>query len=73
MVRIFIVSGAGTMSATTDNGNGTYTATLTSPTTTGTTTVGATIGGITVGTSVNASTCVVTYVPGVVNAAPVQR
>src|ERR1035441_10232787 len=54
-VVIFIKPGdAGTLSATTDNGNGTYTATLTSPTTTGTTTVEATLNGTTVGTTVGA-------------------
>ncbi|WP_267875434.1 Ig-like domain-containing protein [Cohnella cholangitidis] len=40
-----ITSTLGTVSAVTDNNNGTYAATLTSPTTTGTATIGATIGG----------------------------
>ena len=57
---------AGTMSATTDNANGTYTATWTSPTLvgSGTATVTATLGGVSVGTAVSASSCVITLQPG---------
>jgi hypothetical protein len=68
-VVIFKQSGAGTVSATTDNGDGTYSATLTSPTTTGRTTLGATLGGTTIGTTVGASSSVITLVPGPVSAA----
>ena len=68
-VVIFKQSGAGTVSATTDHGDGTYTATFTSPTTTGTTTLGATLDGTAVGTTVGASSLVVTLVPGPVSAA----
>src|SRR2546429_290635 len=62
-------AGGGTLSGVTDNGNGTYTATLTSPTTTGSATVTATLGGTAVGTAVSASSSVVTFTPGAVDAA----
>jgi hypothetical protein len=42
------VSGNGSLSTTTDNGNGTYTATFTSPTAVGTTVIQATVGGSTI-------------------------
>jgi CxxC motif-containing protein (DUF1111 family) len=58
---VFSLSGTGTISATTDNGNGTYTATLTAPTSVGTGTVTATLNGAAVGTFTNASQCVATY------------
>src|SRR5205823_456626 len=61
-------SGGGTLSSVTDNGNGTYTATLTSLST-GSATVTATLGGTAVGTAVSASSSVVTFTPGPVNAA----
>src|SRR5258708_1388498 len=51
-------SGTGTLGSTTDNNNGTYTATLTSPTATGSATVTATLGGTAVGTAVSASSSV---------------
>ena len=62
---------AGTVSATTDNGNGTYTATWTAPSSigSGTATVTATLGGTAVGTAVSASASVVTLTAGSVNAA----
>src|SRR5205809_5252862 len=41
-------AGGGILSGTTDNGNGTYTATLTSPTATGGATVSATVNGVAV-------------------------
>jgi CxxC motif-containing protein (DUF1111 family) len=58
---VFSLSGTGTISATTDNGNGTYSATLTAPTSVGTGTVTATLNGAAVGAFVNASQCVATY------------
>ncbi len=61
---VFGVTGGGSISGTTDNGNGTYSATLTSPTTVGSVTVTATLGGTAVGTAVSASSSVVTYVAG---------
>jgi autotransporter-associated beta strand protein len=53
---------AGTVSAATDNGDGTYTATWTAPSSvgSGTATVTATLGGGNVGTAVSASSCVIT-------------
>ncbi|QMV44964.1 Ig-like domain-containing protein [Cohnella cholangitidis] len=44
-----IASTLGTVSAVTDNNNGTYTATLTAPMTTGTATISATVGGSAIG------------------------
>jgi hypothetical protein len=58
---VFSVSGTGTISATTDNGNGTYSATLTAPTAVGTGTVTATLNGTAVGTAVSANQSVATY------------
>jgi CxxC motif-containing protein (DUF1111 family) len=58
---VFSVSGGGKISATTDNGNGTYSATLTAPTSVGAGTVTATLNGTPVGTSVFASQSVATY------------
>src|ERR1035437_8698559 len=59
-------SGTGTLGSTTDNGNGTYTATLTAPTDAGSATLAATLGGTAVGTAVGASSATVTYVAGMV-------
>ncbi|WP_237712639.1 Ig-like domain-containing protein, partial [Paenibacillus elgii] len=56
---VAITSTLGTVSAVTDNQNGTYTATLTAPTTVGTATISATVGG-----SAIASTVSVQFVPG---------
>ncbi|MEW5928542.1 MAG: invasin domain 3-containing protein [Gemmatimonadota bacterium] len=50
---------SGTLSAVTDNGNGTYTATLTAPTTVGSATVGGTLDG-----GALAGTATVAFVPG---------
>jgi autotransporter-associated beta strand protein len=61
-------SGSGTVGSTTDNGNGTYTATVTSPMATGSGTFVATLNAVGVGTAVGASSSVVTYVPGAANA-----
>lgn len=58
---VFSVSGTGKISGTTDNGNGTYSATLTTPTAVGTGTVTATLNGTAVGTSVSANQSVATY------------
>ena len=61
---VFVLVGGGTLSSpTVDNGNGTYTTTLTSPTIAGNATVTATLGGIPVGTAVSASSSVVTFTP----------
>src|SRR5207247_1100527 len=68
-VVISLSSGTGAVGSTTSVGNGTYTATVTSPTATGSGTFTATLGGIAVGTSVGASSSVVTYTPGPVDAA----
>ncbi|MEI6675227.1 MAG: invasin domain 3-containing protein [Verrucomicrobiota bacterium] len=57
-------SGSGSVGGTTDNDNGTYTATVTSPTATGSGTFVATLGGTAVGTAVGASSSVVTYAAG---------
>jgi hypothetical protein len=62
---VFSLSGPGSISGTTDNGNGTYTATVTSPTTLGAGTVTATLGGTPVGTAVALSNSVVSYTLGV--------
>src|SRR5207237_8779754 len=56
--------GGGTLSSVTDNGNGTYTATLTSPTTTGSGTATATSAVTPVATSPGASSSVVNFAPG---------
>ncbi|QMV41493.1 Ig-like domain-containing protein [Cohnella cholangitidis] len=56
---VAIASTLGTVSAVTDNNNGTYTATLTAPTTTGTATISATVGG-----SAITGTASVQFVPG---------
>src|SRR5207237_2336305 len=61
--------GGGTLSSVTDNGNGTYTVTLTSPTTAGSATVTGTLGVPAIGTAVGASSSVVTFTPGAVDAA----
>ena len=61
-VVMTIASGTGTLSSVTDNGDGTYGATLTSPATAGSATITATLGGTAVGTAVGASSSVVTYV-----------
>lgn len=58
---VFARSGTGTISGTTDNGNGTYTATLTAPAGVGSGTITATLNGTSVGTLVNASQCAATY------------
>jgi hypothetical protein len=68
-VVVFGRTGGGTLSGTTDNGNGTYTATLTAPTVTGAATVTAVLGGVPVGTAVGASSSVVTFAAGPPNAA----
>ncbi len=60
---VFSRTGTGTLSGTTDNGNGTYKATLTAPSSAGSATVTATLGGTAVGTAVGASSCVVTFTP----------
>jgi CxxC motif-containing protein (DUF1111 family) len=65
---VFSVSGTGTISATTDNGNGTYSATLTAPASVGTGTVTATLNGSPVGTAVYASQSVATYYPATIGA-----
>ncbi len=54
-----ITSTSGTVSAVTDNHNGTYTATLTAPVTVGTATVSATVGG-----SALTGTATIQFVPG---------
>ncbi len=56
--------GTGTVSSTTDLGNGTYTAIVTAPTGIGSGTFTATLGGTAVGTAVSASSSVITYEPG---------
>ena len=61
LVVISLSSGTGAISSTTDQGNGTYTATVTSPTTPGSGVFEATMGGIPVGTAVGARQSVVTY------------
>ncbi|KPV59609.1 hypothetical protein QJ48_09775, partial [Paenibacillus sp. A3] len=61
---VAITSTLGTVSAVTDNQNGTYIATLTAPTTVGTATISATVGG-----SAIASTASVQFVPGAPSAA----
>ena len=58
-------AGGGTLSAVTDNNNGTYTATLTSPTTAGSAIITATLNGTAVGTAVGASSSVISYLLGV--------
>ena len=58
---VFSRSGTGTISGTTDNGNGTYSATLTAPTGVGSGTITATLNGTSVGTLVGASECAATY------------
>ena len=62
---VFSLAGPGRISGTTDNGNGSYTATVTSPTTQGTGTATATLGGTAVGTAVAASSSAVNYTLGV--------
>jgi len=66
---VFPIVGPGSLSSTTDNGNGTYTTTLTSPTTHGVGSITATLGGTAVGTAVAASSSVVTYTLGVTSLA----
>jgi CxxC motif-containing protein (DUF1111 family) len=66
---VFSLSGTGKISATTDNGNGTYSATLTAPTGLGTGTVTATLNGTAVGTSVSANETVATYYPSAIGSA----
>jgi autotransporter-associated beta strand protein len=68
---VVISATAGTVGSVTDNTNGTYTATWTSPTSvgSGTATVTATLDGTAVGTAVGASNCVITLTLGAVNAA----
>ncbi|MBD3920384.1 S-layer homology domain-containing protein [Paenibacillus sp. PR3] len=56
---VAITATKGTVSAVIDNGNGTYTATLTAPTTVGTSTIGATVAGSAIATAVS-----VQFVPG---------
>ena len=58
---VFSLSGTGTLSATTDNGDGTYTVTLTAPTGAGLGTVTATLNGAAVGTAGGASQSAATY------------
>jgi len=61
----------GTFSATTDNGDGTYQATLTSPVTLGSTKVGAKLGGTSIasiGSATNSSSLTVNFVLGPVSA-----
>ena len=59
---VFAVSGTGTVSATTDNHNGTYSTTLKAPTSAGSGTVTATLNGTAVGTASGANgSCVATY------------
>jgi adhesin/invasin len=60
-VVIFRFSGTGSVGSTTDNGNGTYTAVLTSASSTGTGTIEALLNGNPVGTAVGASTSIATY------------
>src|SRR5205814_242726 len=62
---VFSNAGGGILNGTTDNGNGTYTAMLTSPTATGGATVSATLNGVAVGAP---SSSVVTFTPGPVSA-----
>jgi autotransporter-associated beta strand protein len=68
---VVISATTGTVSSVTDNNDGTYTATWTSPTTlgSGTATVSATLEGLAVGTAVGASNCVITLTVGAANAA----
>ena len=58
---VFALSGAGKLSATTDNRDGTYSATLTASSTSGSATVTATLNGAAIGASVNASQSQATY------------
>jgi autotransporter-associated beta strand protein len=58
---VFAASGAGTVGATTDHNNGTYTATLTAPSSAGLGTITATLNGTSVGTLVGASQIAATY------------
>jgi hypothetical protein len=62
---VFSLFGSGGISGTTDNGDGTYTATVTSPTALGSGTVTATLGGTAVGSAVSASSSVISYTLGV--------
>jgi len=62
---------AGTISGTTDNGNGSYQATLTSPSTLGTATVTAKLGGTSIatsGTATNSASVAVKFIAGPVSA-----
>ena len=61
----FSLFGPGSITGTTDPGNGTYTATVTAPTTLGAGTVTATLGGTAVGTAAGASNSVISYTLGV--------
>ena len=62
-------SGNGTIGSVTDNGNGTYTATVTSPTTTGNGVFIATLGGNPVKSGTGSqTTATITYVPGAADA-----
>ena len=67
---VMISATTGTVSSVTDIGDGTYTATWTSPTSvgSGTARVTATLGGTAVGTAVGASNCVITLTAGAVDA-----
>jgi len=58
---VFTLSGTGTISGTTDNDNGTYTATLTAPTAVNSASITATLNGVAVGTAVGATNCEATY------------
>lgn len=67
----FAANPLGTVSSTTDNGNGTYQATLTSSTSPGSTKVTAKLGGTTIatiGTATNSASLTVNFVPGPVSA-----
>jgi hypothetical protein len=69
-VTITKQSGSGTIGSVTDNGNGTYSATVTSPTATGSGVFVATLGGNPVKSGTGSQTlATVTYTPGAANAA----
>ncbi len=68
-VTITKQSGSGTIGSVTDNGNGTYTATVTSPTATGSGVFVATLGGSAVQSGGGSqTTATITYIPGAADA-----
>ncbi|HEX6983634.1 MAG TPA: invasin domain 3-containing protein, partial [Balneolaceae bacterium] len=66
-------SGADSLSVTTDNGDGTYTATLTAPTDVGSTVITATLNGNTINSKAGNSQQVVEFIPGPLSAFLVEK